>query len=170
MPYSVLQYTVVSNFTYRSRRRFQGGRLCCEYVVLEEDRVKNTTRLLLVSGLLCLLVFLAYLFLFSGQEAPEPLDGDPLRERGMRAAAIGGELVSVAKKQLGALQEEHRADVGELLGELERKTAAVKELLSRKDADEEDLAAAVSALEKTLDGVLVVPDNETGNEERRTDS
>jgi len=88
----------------------------------------------------------------------------------MRAAAIGGELVSVAKEQLGALQEEHRADVGELLGELERKVAAVKELLSRKDADEEELAAAVAALEKVLDGVLVVPDNETGNKERRTDS
>jgi len=88
----------------------------------------------------------------------------------MRAAAIGGELVSVAKEQLGALQEEHRTDVGELLGEMERKTAAVKELLSRKDADEEDLAAAVAALEKVLEGVLVVPDNETGNKERRTDS
>ncbi len=88
----------------------------------------------------------------------------------MRAAAIGGELVSVAKEQLGALQEEHRADVGELLGELERKVAAVKELLSRKDADEEELAAAVAALEKVLDGVLVVPDNETASQERRTDS
>jgi len=132
--------------------------------------VKKTKRLLLFSGLLCLGLLLAYLFLFSGKEAPEPLDGDPLRERGMRAAAIGGELVAVAKEQLGALQEEHRADVGELLGELERKTAAVKELLSRKDAGEEDLAAAVSALEKALDGVLVVPGNETGNKERRTDS
>lgn len=132
--------------------------------------MKNTTRPLLFSGFLCLGLLLAYLFLFSGTEGTEPLDGDPLRERGMRAAAIGGELVSVAKEQLGALQEEHRADVGELLGELERKITAVKELLSRKDADEEDLAAAVSALEKVLDGVLVVPDNETGNKERRTDS
>lgn len=132
--------------------------------------MKNSTRLFLFSGLLCLGLLLAYPFLFSEKEALESLDGDPLRERGMRAAAIGGELVSVAKEQLGALQEEHRADVGELLGELERKIAAVKELLSQKDADEKNLGAAVAALEKALDGVLVVPDDETGNQEGRTDS
>lgn len=132
--------------------------------------MNTKARLMILSVLLCLVALAAFALFFSGREASESLDGDPLRERGMRAAAIAGELVSVARGQLEALPDEHRAEVGEVLGELEESVAAVKTLLADRKADEEALAAAVAALEKVLDGVLVVPDNETKQQERSADS
>lgn len=132
--------------------------------------MKKKIRLIMLSAFLCLTALIAFSIVFSGREASESLDGDPLRERGMRAVAIGGELVLVARSQLEALPDEHREEVGDLLGELEEKVSEVKDLLSRRNADGEVLSTAVAALEKVLDGVLVVPDNEAGHRERRTDS
>jgi len=88
-------------------------------------------------------------------EVASPPEVDPVRERGERAAEIGGELVGVVRAQLDALPAAHRDEVEEVISELEREVNAVTEFLRDPAADAEALAEAVSVLERTLEGVII---------------
>ena len=76
--------------------------------------------------------------------SPAPVGGQ-LRERGEMAAAIGGELAGAARVQLDILSAEDRAEVEEMLEELERSVAAVNALLREARPDEAALSAACNS-------------------------
>lgn len=82
--------------------------------------------------------------------SPAPVGGQ-LRERGEMAVAIGGELAGAARVQLDMLPAEDRAEVEEMLEELERSVAAVNALLREARPDEAALSAAVEQLERSLE-------------------
>jgi hypothetical protein len=128
--------------------------------------MRRKTRVVLLALLLCLGAVIVSAFFSGDREPPLETDGNPLRERGMRAVVIGGELASIARTQLEALPDEHRNEVEELLIELEEKVGTVKKLLLRKDTDPKSLDSAVSVLEALLDGILVVPQDEMSPQER----
>ena len=65
--------------------------------------------------------------------------------------AIGGELAGAARVQLDMLPAEDRAEVEEMLEELERSVAAVNALLREARPDEAALSAAVEQLERSLE-------------------
>lgn len=102
-------------------------------------------------------------------EVASPPEVDPVRERGERAAEIGGELVGVVRAQLDALPAAHRDEVEEVISELEREVNAVTEFLRDPAADAEALAEAVSVLERTLEGVIIEGSEDIENGETDED-
>ena len=107
-------------------------------------------RPLVIAAILLVAGVLAY----SPKVSPPP-EGDPVKERGERAAEIGRELVGVVRAQLDALPAAHRDEVEEVISELEREVTAVTEFLRDPAADAEAMAEAVSVLERTLEGVII---------------
>lgn len=102
-------------------------------------------------------------------EVASPPEVDPVKERGERAAEIGGELVGVVRAQLDALPAAHRDEVEEVISELEREVNAVTEFLRDPAADAEALAEAVSVLERTLEGVIIEGSEDIENGETDED-
>ncbi|TDY64940.1 hypothetical protein C8D99_10186 [Aminivibrio pyruvatiphilus] len=73
--------------------------------------------------------------------------------RALRAAAIAGELVSVARSQLGSLSGDARKDVETIVRELEDGAERVRQLLA-DSAPGETIDAAAETLEKLLSEII----------------
>ena len=114
------------------------------------------------------ILLVAGVLVYSPEVAPPP-EVDPVKERGERAAEIGGELVGVVRAQLDALPAAHRDEVEEVISELEREVNAVTEFLRDPAADAEALAEAVSVLERTLEGVIIEGSEDIENGETDED-
>ena len=94
----------------------------------------------------------------------------PLLERGMKAVAVGEEIVSVARGQLGMLPDEGREEVEKTLDELDCRIAAVNMFLKGGSDDGGALSEAVEALEQSLEGILVVPGDDAVQQAGRTNT
>jgi hypothetical protein len=73
--------------------------------------------------------------------------------RALRAAAIAGELASVARSQLGSLSGDARKDVETIVRELEDGAERVRQLLA-DSASGETIDAAAETLEKLLSEII----------------
>ena len=73
--------------------------------------------------------------------------------RALRAAAIAGELASVARSQLGSLSGDARKDVETIVRELEDGAERVRQLLA-DSAPGETIDAAAETLEKLLSEII----------------
>jgi len=73
--------------------------------------------------------------------------------RALRAAAIAGELASVARTQLGSLSGDARKDVETIVRELEDGAERVRQLLA-DSAPGETIDAAAETLEKLLSEII----------------
>ena len=73
--------------------------------------------------------------------------------RALRAAAIAGELASVARSQLGSLSGDARKDVETVVRELEDGAERVRKLIAGS-APGESLDEAAETLEKLLSGII----------------
>lgn len=79
--------------------------------------------------------------------------GNPGTERALRAAAIAGELASVARSQLDSLSGDARKDVETIIRKLEDGAERVRQLLA-DSAPEEAIDAAAETLEKLLSDII----------------
>ena len=79
--------------------------------------------------------------------------GNPGAERALRAAAIAGELASVARSQLDSLSGDARKDVETVVRELEDGAERVRQLIADA-APGETLDGAVETLEKLLSDII----------------
>lgn len=120
--------------------------------------MKKRSLVITLAAFVVFTIVLVFCFLAENRRDEIFSDGDPLRERAMKAAVMGEELSSVARAQLDALPEEHQKEVGDLLDELDSKVTAVKKILTDPAAKATSLVSAVETLERTLEGILVVPD------------
>ena len=79
--------------------------------------------------------------------------GNPGAERALRAAAIAGELASVARSQLDSLSGDARKDVETVIRKLEDGADLVRKLLA-DSAPGETLDEAAEGLEKLLSEII----------------
>ena len=88
-----------------------------------------------------------------GKNGDRQTGGIPGTERAVRAAAIAGELASVARSQLDSLSGDARKDVETVVRELENGAEQVRKLLADSGPGE-TLDAAADTLEKLLSGII----------------
>ena len=115
--------------------------------------MQRRQRRLLMTFVFSALVGLVFFHIIRGQVPP--VETDPLRVRAESAAALGGELASLARSQLDNLLPPDREVVEQQVLRLEQSTVAVRSFLKER-AKEETLLPALISLESIL-GEIVVP-------------
>ncbi|MBL3539923.1 hypothetical protein [Aminivibrio sp.] len=111
---------------------------------------KRATVFFLAAAAVFVILILA---LGGGKDEDRQTGGNPGAERALRAAAIAGELASVARSQLDSLSGDAGKDVETVVRELEDGAERVRKLLE-ESAPPESLDAAAETLEKLLSEII----------------